>query len=105
MRKTLPSSNCAHAGGLVASVRLSAVLEVGVGTSGAVNADIASGGDVRTTVGLRHDGDDGDAGGGADGLGAKLGEEGVALGVGKRGNHLNELGGAGEAVLPAGGGL
>lgn len=60
---------------------------------------------MGAAVGLGHDGDDGDTGGGADGLGAEVGEEGVAVGVGEGGNHLNELGGAGEAVLAAGGGL
>lgn len=60
---------------------------------------------MGAAVGLGHDGDDGDAGGGADGLGAKLGKERVAVGLGNGGDHLYELGGAGEAVLAAGGGF
>lgn len=60
---------------------------------------------MRAPVRLRHDGDDGDAGRRADGLGLELGEERLALRLGQRGDHLDELGGAGEAVLAAGGGL
>lgn len=101
----ISSSDGSHAGGFVAGVRLGTVLEIGVGPAGAVNADVPSGGDVGTAVGLRHDGDDGDAGGGADGLGTELGEERVAVGLGDGGDHLDELRGAGEAVLAAGGGL
>lgn len=60
---------------------------------------------MGAAVGLRHDGDDGDAGGGADGLGAEAGEEGGAVGLGDGGDHLHQLGGAGEAVLAARRGL
>lgn len=56
-------------------------------------------------VRLRHDGHNGDAGSGADGLGAEAREEGVPLRVGHGGDHLHQLGGAGEAVLAAGGGF
>lgn len=56
-------------------------------------------------VRLRHDGHDGDTGSGADGFGAEAGEEGVPLRVGHGGDHLHQLGGAGEAVLAAGGGF
>lgn len=56
-------------------------------------------------VRLRHDRHDRDAGGGADGLGAELWEERVAVRLGYRGNHLDKLRGASKAVLPASGGL
>lgn len=54
---------------------------------------------------LRHDGHHGDAGGGSDGLGSELRKEGVPVGVGEGGDHLDELGRAGEAVLAARGGF
>lgn len=103
--KRLPCADSPHAGGLVSGVGLGAVLEIGIRAAGAVDADVAGGGDVGAAVGLGHDGDDGDAGGGADGLGAEAGEEGFAVGVGEGSDHLDELGGTGEAVLAAGGGL
>lgn len=98
-------TNGSHAGGFVASVGLGTVLEVGIGATRAVNTYVSGGGDVGAAVGLGHDCDDGDAGGGADGLGSEAREEGVSVGVGDGGDHLDELGGAGEAVLAAGSGL
>lgn len=49
-----------HARRLVTRVRLGRVLKVRVGPAGAVDADVARHGDVRTPVRLAHDGDDGD---------------------------------------------
>ena len=56
-------------------------------------------------MGLRHDCHDGDSRGGPDRLGPELGEQGLAVRVRQRGNHLHELRGAREAVLAARGGL
>lgn len=84
---------------------MSAILEVRVGPPGAVHADITGGGDVGTPVGLRHDGHNGNPRGGPDGLGSKLREQGLAVRLGQRRNHLNELRGPRETVLTACGGL
>lgn len=103
--ETLPCPNRSHTSGLVASVRLSTVLEVGVRPAGAVHADVPGGGDVGAPMGLRHDCHDGDPRGSPDRLGPELGEQGLAVRVGQRGDHLHELRGAREAVLAARGGL
>lgn len=103
--RIIPSPNRAHARRLIASVGLRAVLEIRVGPPGAVHAYVPRRGDVRAPVGLRHDGDDGDARGCADGLRLELREEGVAVGLRERRDHLHELRGPGEAVLAARRGL
>jgi hypothetical protein len=51
-----------HRGRLVARVGLRRVLEVGVGSAGTVDADVAGHADVRTPVRLAHHGHDGDLG-------------------------------------------
>ena len=76
----------AHGGRLVARVGLGAVLEVGVGPAGAVDADVARVGDVRASVRLAHDGDDGDARRRADGLGDQLGQDVLLVVLGHGGD-------------------
>lgn len=56
---------------------------------------------MRAAMRFGHDGNYGDSGGGADGLGAELGEECFALRVGERGYHLHELRCACKAILTA----
>jgi len=65
--------NGAHARRLVARVRLGRVLKVRVGPAGAVDADVAGHGDVRTPVRLAHDGDDGDLQGTSGSRGTSVG--------------------------------
>jgi len=101
----VPRADRAHARRLVARVRLRAVLKVRVGPSRAVDADGARRGEVRAAVRLAHDGDDGDARGGADGLGAEPGREARAVGVGQGREDLDELGRAAQAVARGRGGL
>ena len=67
--------NGSHRGGLVAGVRLGAVLKVRVRPAGTVDADVAGVVDVRTSVGLAHDGHHGNSRGGANGLGTQLGKQ------------------------------
>lgn len=105
LNKTLPGTNSAHTGGFVTGIRLRTILKIRVRSARAVNAYIPGGGDVRAAMRLRHDGNHGDAGSRTDGLGAELGEESFAVGVGERSDHFDELGGACEAVLAARGGL
>lgn len=100
-----PCPNGTHAGGLVSSVGLRAVLEVGVGTAGAVDTDVPGGGDVGATVRLRHDGDDGDTRRRAHGLGAQPRQQRSAVGLGHGGDHLHQLGRPRQTVSPACGGL
>ncbi|KAM2386820.1 hypothetical protein ACFX1X_039238 [Malus domestica] len=73
--KAIRCPNCAQASRLLSSVRLSAVLKVRIGTTGAVHANITGGGDVGAPMRLRHHGHDGDARGGPDRLGPELGEK------------------------------
>ena len=101
----LPGSNRPHAGRLIPSIRLRAVLKIRIRTSGAINANIPRDGNMWTSMRLRHDGDDGDSGSGTHGFGPEFGEQGGAVGVGNGSDHLDELRGAGEAVFAAGGGL
>ena len=56
----VPRPDGSHRGRLVPGVGLGRVLEVRVGTSRAVDADVARHADVRASVRLAHDGDDGD---------------------------------------------
>ena len=49
-----------HGRGFVSGVGLRRVLEIGIGTSGTVDANVASHADVRAAMGLAHDGDNSD---------------------------------------------
>lgn len=71
LSKPLPCTNCTHTRGFVPRVRLRAIFEVAVRSSRAVDTDIASCGDVRTSVGLGHHGDDSYSGRSTDRLGAQ----------------------------------
>ena len=51
----VPSSDGSHRRWLVAGITLRAVLEVTIGTTGAVDADVARHGDMRASMWLRHD--------------------------------------------------
>lgn len=56
-------------------------------------------------MGLRHDSHDGNPRCRTDRLRLELGQQRIPLGLGYSRDHLDELGGAGEAVLAASGGL
>ena len=100
--RVVPRPDRPHARGLVACIRLGRVLEVGVGPTGAVDADGSRGGYVRAAVRLGHDGDDGDARGGADGLGAEAREQGCSGLFGDAGDDVYELGSLGKRVAGRG---
>ena len=63
---------------------------------------LACGCNVRAAVRLGHDGDDGDARGGADGLGAQAREQGGPGLFGDSCDDVYELGGLGESVAGRG---
>ena len=73
-------------------------MRFGIGTSGAVDADVAGGGDVWAAVRLGHDGDYGDARGGAHRLGAQGGQQRVAMLVRDRADQLHQLRGGSSGV-------
>mmetsp|Transcript_9961 Transcript_9961/g.38864 ORF Transcript_9961/g.38864 Transcript_9961/m.38864 type:complete len:252 (-) Transcript_9961:18-773(-) len=100
--RVVPRAYRAHARRLVPGVRLRGVLEIAVGTSGAVDADVSSRRDVGAPMGLGHDGDDGDARRGSHGFGAELREKGFAVLVGHGADELDELRRPLQAV-PSGG--
>ena len=61
----VPGANCTHRSRLIARVGLGRVLKVGIGPARTVDANVSRHVDVGAAVRLAHDGDDGNAGGGA----------------------------------------
>lgn len=53
--RVVARTNGSHAGGLIPSVALCAVLKVRVWPAGAIDADVAGGGNVWASVWLGHD--------------------------------------------------
>ena len=100
--RVVPRAYRAHARGFVPGVRLRGVLEIAVGSPGAVDADVSRRRDVGAPMGLGHDGDDGDARRGSHGFGAELREKGFAVLVGHGADELDELRRPLQAV-PSGG--
>ena len=94
--RIVSGSDGPHAGGLVAGVCLGAVLEVGIGSTGAVDAYVAIGVvDVGASVGFGHDRHDGDARCGSYWFGFEVGEEVVTVGYG---DGLENVGEAGDSL-------
>ncbi len=92
-------SNGPHGCGLIARIGLSGVLEIGVGSSRTVDADVACGCDVRTSMGLAHDSDDCDSTGCSDRLCLQEWSQFVFIVVGNSTDDLDEFGGFGYSIL------